>query len=62
MTDEGQMGHPMDEVEVRATVKNIAKMAWAMFNDLKEEGFDNGQAMKLVGAWLHGTGGGRLEQ
>ncbi len=60
MTDEGMLGQPMDMVEVLNAMRNIASGAWAMYQALKEEGFPEAEALKLVGAWMHGTGGGKL--
>jgi hypothetical protein len=60
MTDEGMVGEPMDMVEVLNAFRNMATGAWAMCESLKEEGFNDEQAMKLVAAWMHGNAGGKL--
>lgn len=62
MTDEGQMGNPIDRVEAIAGVQNMAMLAWTLFSELRDQGFEVAQALKLVGAFLHGAGGGKLEQ
>lgn len=60
LTDEGQQGNPMDAVELLNAVRNLAAGAWAMYEALKEEGFQEGEAIKLTASWLHGTAGGKL--
>lgn len=52
---------PMDEVEILATMRSIAKMARTLYDELTEQGFTDDQAMKLVGKYLHGAAGGKTE-
>lgn len=60
MTDEGQIGEPMDMVEVLNGMRNMASLAWGLFEALKAEGFTESQANEHVAAWFHGTAGGKL--
>lgn len=54
--------HPeLSAVEILNTVKNVAQMAWIMFSELKEQGFDTNQAMTLTGKWMAGSAGGKID-
>jgi len=61
MTDEGRRGDPMDAIEVSEAMKNYATSSWVLFVALKEEGFSEAQALKIVAAAAHGAFGGKLE-
>ena len=54
------MDEPMTEVEILNAVKNMAKMAWTLYLNLQDEGFDAADALTLTGRWLHGTAGGKV--
>lgn len=59
MTDEGVMGAPLDAVEVANAMRNMAAATWVFYGELKEQGFEAGEAMRLTVAWLVGTAGGK---
>jgi hypothetical protein len=56
MTDD-----PMSEVEILNAMRNMAKMARTLYDELVEQGFSEDQAMKLVAKYVHGAGGGKTE-
>ena len=62
MTDEGIQGAPMPEAEVAHAMQGVAFAARTMWRELLTAGFTEAQTMKLVGAWMHGSAGGKLEQ
>lgn len=61
MTDEGQMGEPIDELEMLHALKGVGEASYTMFRSFIDHGFTEAQAMRLVSAWLHGSAGGKLE-
>jgi hypothetical protein len=62
MTDEGRRGDPIETAEAIAGIRSAATLAWNLFQGCLEEGFEVAQALKLTGAFIHGAGGGKLEQ
>lgn len=60
MTDEGQRGEPMDDVELAHAMVGMAATSKQMYDSLVGEGFDKADALKLTAAFLHGAAGGKL--
>ena len=46
------MSDPLDVVEMREALRNIASLSRTFYQELVDEGFDKKQALTLVGAWL----------
>jgi len=61
MTDEGNLGNPIDEAEALAAMANMAKMTKAFYEGLKEEGFSEQDSLRVTFAYIHGAAGGKLE-
>lgn len=61
VTDEGQTGNPLDEIEAIETMRNVARLEWAFYTQLIEEGFSETEALTLVIAHVHGAAGGKLD-
>jgi hypothetical protein len=60
VTDEGQLGQPMDEVEVVNAMRNMGAGVWAFFCELQEQGFTREEALRLVVAYVAGMAGGKV--
>ncbi len=61
MTDEGRVGDPMDETEMRHAIAALAVGARALWSGLREQGFSEAECLKLTQSWLHGISGGKQE-
>lgn len=60
MSDEGTNGNPIDDVEARAALRNMAMMVAAFYGGLKDEGMADDVALVLTAAYTHGMAGGKL--
>lgn len=58
---EGESGNPLNEIEAVNAMKNVAKMAWALYEGLVGEGFSEADSLKMVLRYLHGAAGGKAE-
>ena len=52
--DEGIRGSPINEAEAKIAMAGLAFMARSLFEELKDQGFDENDAMRLVIAYLSG--------
>ena len=59
MTDEGQMGTPMDPIELAHAMRGMAVGTHAFYSELIAEGFSKDEALRLTVAWIVGTAGGK---
>lgn len=39
-------------IELKHGLSGIAELSWTFFQDLRGQGFDNGQALKLTQTWV----------
>jgi hypothetical protein len=60
VTDEGQMGSPMDAVEMANAMRGIASAARAFYEQLVEDGFSETEALHLTCAYVAGMAGGKI--
>ena len=49
---------PVDIVEMRQALKGIAELTKTFYDELKEQGFSDSEALKLTTTWLAATSGG----
>ena len=49
------MSDALNQVEALNAMRNLAELTSAFRNDLREEGFDDAEAMRLTVAWLTAT-------
>ncbi len=57
MTDEGQMGDPVDAIEMAQGMRDLASATMAFYRQLVDEGFGKSDAIKLTSAWISGLAG-----
>ena len=46
------MPDPLDVIEMREALRNLASLSRIFYQELVDEGFDKRQALTLTGAWL----------
>ncbi len=57
MTDEGQMGNPVDALEMAQGMRDLATSTMAFYKQLVDEGFSKSDAIKLTSSWISGLAG-----
>lgn len=60
MTDEGQLGNPIDAIELTEALKNVATSARTLRDSLVDEGFSEEDTTRMLLAWIHAIAGGKI--
>jgi len=47
------MSDPLNEVEAKNAMRDLAAMTWAFYSALRDEGFKTGEALTITCAWIN---------